>query len=279
MKVSFSRGDSYFIYYLEDNISYTKLDTDNYIAKQRDNILNFLYNIKDNFDRVVSTDSYIKRLYWDGNRPVVEVNLVLNKKTINDILDSDIITDDIEITVTFKNDAIMNEIINSKVIIANKSNNKRVTVVYRDNTFKVTDNDGKITDYVFQKKGNDFTIKIMKDNQLYSIVNAIKKDSNYQYSYQVIDKTYNLMLDVISNGNNIKYQFSSHIGDNNDNMVEKKLVIEGNRMEDGALSKDTFKSVDYSTLSKDDKDKFDTSINNFFLPIREFIDEYKNSIN
>ena len=42
-KIKLDEFDKKVSYYLEDYISYTKLDTDNYIAKQRDNILNFLY--------------------------------------------------------------------------------------------------------------------------------------------------------------------------------------------------------------------------------------------
>ena len=129
--------------------------------------------------------------------------------------------------------------------------------------------------YLKRKKNKDFTIKIYHSDTLYSILSGEEKSSDYEYNYQVIDKIYNIKLNI---ENNETYHFYSNIYDKN-NKIKEELIITKEKLTNNINSKDnTNKSIEYSSLSKEDKNNLLEIENNFFLTISEFINKYKNSI-
>lgn len=279
-KMSFFNQKNHLVYYLSGSDSYTSFDSlvnYKYVKKEHDNLFNAFVNVKSNFMNVVSDDDFIKRFYIKDMTPIVEVNLVLNKEKLIQLLDNSVVIDDIEVTFTFRNHAISNEIIDGKLVILNKSKNTRYVISLQGDSLKFTDNAGIVTEVVYQFKHSDFILKFNKNDNLYSIFTGMKKENSYVYSYQVIDKIYNLGLKVdYLNGKN-NYEFSSSIEEGGLS-IEKSLHLSCSYNTDGALDEDITSSVDYSSLKKEARDEFDSGTEEFLLPIREFIDKYKNSI-
>ncbi len=280
LKMSFSNQKHHLIYYLDGSNSYTLFDTlvnHKYVKINHDNLFNAFVNLKSNFRNVISDDDFIKRFYLKGMTPIVEVNLVLNKEKIIQLLNSSAIKDDIELMFTFRNHAISNEIIDGKLVILNKSKNTRYVISLQGDSLKFTDNAGIVTEVVYQFNHSDFILKFNKNDNLYSIFTGTKKENSYVYSYQVIDKIYNLGLKVDYLNDKNDYQFSSNIKENGLSL-EKSFHLSFSYRPDGVLEEDITSSVDYSSLKKEVREEFDSSIEEFLLPIRVFVNEYKNSI-
>ena len=249
----------------------------NYIQADDIRWINSIQSIQKNFDEVFIDDGFIKRFYFEGSRPVVEVNFVLNRDSLNRLLGGSFVKDEIEVTITFKNDAFSGELVTSKVVINNKTKNKRKVITYQDSTFLLTDDDGNTIKYFLQINKNDFSLKISKDDTLYSVFKGNKKEDSYQYSYQIIDKIYNLSMDI-DYGDEDEYHFHSIIETENQTS-DKKMLIANSFREDGIIQRNVSKAVKYTSLSVDEKKAYRMSIDNIFLPIREFINQYKDSIN
>ncbi len=280
VKLLLSDKDHHLTYYLDDKNSYTKFDSfvDNkYVLKANDTIFNVYFNLKNYFMNVLDDDDFIKRFYFNGMVPVVEVNLVLDKNQLSQIFDGYDLRDDWEYTLTFKNNAITNQIIDCKLVINNNSKHSRYVIFYSNSSFKITDNDGAVTELSYQFNQNDFTLKFNKEGSVYSIFTGTKKENSYLYSYQVIDKVYNLTLDVGFDNDKLNYKFHSSVEEGK-NVIDRDAILTFSYHLDGALDENVSSNVHYNSLKSDIRDSFDSEIEQFISPIWKFVNEYKDSI-
>ena len=70
--------------------------------------------------------------------------------------------------------------------------------------------------------------------------------------------------------------FVSNIEEGSDKIVKKASITFSNEVVD--MDADISNSVSYKQITKDNKNKFKSGIKEFFLPIREFVFEYKDGI-
>ena len=105
-----------------------------------------------------------------------------------------------------------------------------------------------------------------------------KTSDGYSYNYQVMDKIYKLALNI-KNGENTEYEFTSSIGEDSQHIMEKKFSI--SRLDNKSLDNkvDISNKKNYSSLSDEEKKIYQEHYDKFILPIRKFIDEYKDGVN
>ena len=278
IKLNLSNDKTKYTYLTDETSSYYKYNNykeDTYIKNKNTNIIFSLIKIDPNILETIPSTSYIKRLYIENKTPIVEINLTLDKNLINQILNNNTIKDDYQIIITIKNNALTNELTDSKITINNKTKNTREVLSYNSKTLKITDNNGKEKKYAFKNKNNkEFTLKIYHNDTLYSVLSGEEKSDTYEYNYQVIDKIYNIKLDI---DNNEKYHFYTNI-ENNNEKIKEELIITKEPLTNNNSENNTNKSIEYSSLSKEDKKNLLEIENNFFSPIRELINKYKSGI-
>ena len=188
-----------------------------------DNFDYVLGNIRNNFLSFISDKNYSKKFYFYNGRPVVMIDVILNSNDINTILSNGdnnlIVKDDYDVVITSRNDAIMNDIKNMKVVIKNNTKDTRIVIFYDGKDIIFTDVDGVEYRYSLSVNDNDFILKIYKGNVLYSALEGEKDGNDYVYNYQYIDKLERYSLDVSFNDNKYVYKFSSNIDNNVKNMI------------------------------------------------------------
>ena len=278
-KVSLTRDNKNLIYY--NNIfSYVKsvsLHNDKYIQKNDYSIMNFIYNFKHNINDVADKVTSLKKIYLQGYMPIVEVNYVLNQDNLNQLFGEGFIKDSLEVVVTVKINGITGVLVDSKYVVNNKTKNIRNVYNYLDGNVTFVNNNGKKTFFELEKDGDDFKLKISKDDVLFSVLTGSGEKGNYQYAYQIIDKIYNLQLSVLEQDSILYYRFQSNVEDNN-KKVQNKFEIKRESNDSVYLDDDVSGAVLYNKFSESEKEKVDVFIDDFVLPIRKFIDEYKDSI-
>ena len=271
-KLLLSNKDSNVGYYYNGNNLYMKLGNfmnDSWI------INNDSYS-RMKLDDVIKKDNFIKKFYFISGVPLVEVNYSMNQDDVNKLLGFNLFKGDMEFIFTFRNHSITNQMLNGKLVISNKSKKTRTLLEYKNNRFILTKNNGKKIYFRLEKKNNDFTLKIYKEDVLYSVLTGIKKDDSYLYSYQIIDRFYNLAINFYAK-DDIRYiDFTSNIEEGSDKIVKKASITFSNEVVD--MDADISNSVSYKQITKDNKNKFKSGIKEFFLPIREFVFEYKDGI-
>ena len=276
LEIDITKDKRELTYFLNNNLSYTKIKdlfNNSYIVDDEVLYFNSYRLLQENIKNIITNEKFVKRFYLDDKKPVVEVNLVLNTNDLIQLFSLKELKEDMNITLIFKNDALTNQLLNVKCIINNKTKNTRVVLEYSDKSMVFTDNEGEKTLYNLETSNKDFTIKITKSDVLHSIITGTKKENSYQYSYQVIDKIYNLTLDITENNEKTNYLFHSNI-ENGNQKEETTVSIESNYKNDGALDE-----IGTSrTLKSDEKQTYQKEKENIVLPIRELIDKYKDSI-
>ena len=199
---------SYFDVYINDML----------LGSTVNEVANGFYNL-DNYKKIfeniingynsISSDKYIKKVYLEDKRPIVEIDLVLNTDDVNNILGGKsnnlYVSDDVEISIIMKNDAVTNDICNIKIVINNKTNNRREVINYQEDELTFTDDQGLNDKLIFNRDGSDINLKYYKDNLLYSVLTGKLENNKYIYMYQVIDEIYNIKLSVDNNGNSYNY--------------------------------------------------------------------------
>ena len=281
LRLTLKNNENNFIYYLDNITSYSKVNNTfehNYIEKIDDGKWNTLQFLTENLDKVINNEQFIKRLNIENQTPIVEVILILNKEQLNQLLGTPMIKDEIETTITLKNNALSDEIISAKIVINNKTIKKRNVITYQNNSITLTNDNGQKTTFTIQNNQNDFIMKIHKEDALYSVFTGSKKENSYQYSYQIIDKIYNLNLNITYNDNNTTYQFYSNIS-KDDQTIKKSATITNQILSPKSLNENIILKKSYQQLSKEEKEKYKNNIDLLILPIKEFINEHKESIN
>lgn len=199
-----SNNDSYINYFLVNNNSFVKTNSiTDYVSVAPLFTVNDFLLLKDNLS-AISSDKYIKSFYFVEERPVVEINLTLDTKELNEIFGV-YLQDDYEVIATFKNNAFTNDIEEIKFIINNKSKlDRRVITVDEDKILYVIDD---VTyKIVLDYNNNDFMMKISKNDVLYSVFNGNVVEDGFVYTYQIIDTIYNISITSTKSGEEYLYK-------------------------------------------------------------------------
>ena len=197
-------------------------------------IKQMLNQLTDNYNTLLN-NKYSQKIYFSENKPIVEVTLQLNKSELNNILaimsPKLQVEDDYKINIIIKNYALSNQIKSVKIIINNKTTNKRSVVLYEDNILNyLTSTDNYHLE--LSKIKNVKTLKIYQNKVLYSTLTQTKTNTTTSYNYQLIDKVFTIGLVINSNSNSYTYQITK-----NDNDVIESTNLSLNIKKTASLEK------------------------------------------
>lgn len=255
-------------YYFNDDKNYVKVsNSDVFYEKNYNNYFNMISNLKEYFKNI-SEDKFIKKFYLSGTTPVVESNIELNNVDIIEALKPNYYDSTYQLLFTFKNNAITNEIISLKIIINNLMTNERGVLFYENGNL-IYKSDKVNLKFELEKKDKDFTLKIYKSDILFSTLSGVKKDTSYLYSYQVIDKVYTINLNI-SKENDLYYYNINSIIEKSDVNNENNLNISFQYL-DPVIDNDITNSINYSSLTEDEKDLYKATINSIIKELGKII--------
>ena len=227
-----------------------------------DNYNNILANIRNNFLDYVSDNNYVKKFYFYNGRPVVKIDLSLNSKAINKILGNGnnnlSLKDDYEVIITTRNDAIMNDIKNIKIVINNKTKKNRVVLSYDGNDLLYTNNEGVAYRYNLEYKNDKFNLKIYNGDVLYSALEGYKDNDKYIYNYQYIDKLERYSLEILYKNEEYNYKFISNV-----NNVVNNIIVNGKYSDVGAIDVEDINVINYRELDDKARDIINDKIVNY----------------
>lgn len=259
-----SNNDKYINYYLVDNKAYVKVPSVNeFVSLDYTFSINTLLKFSDILDNI-SEDKLVKNVYFLNQKPVVEVNLSFDSKRVNEIFELSL-KDDYSVIVTFKNSAIMNEVLEIKIAINNETKSDRRVITMNGNNITYTVG-GDTYSIVLEESDNDFTIRTSKNDILYSVFRGIDNEDNYQYSYQIIDKVYNINLFTYKNSDGYKYELKSK-----KNEIEEVIDITLNIENSYLIEHDAANFIDYSNQLV--TSKYNNDINYFKDKFLKFVEQ------
>lgn len=275
LKIDFSNQESHLFYYVDGKDRYLLLSSfaDYYLKLEEPSLLNIFSNIKINFDQYVLRDDYLKKFYFEGKDPIVEVNLVIDSKMIGQIFGISSVDKNYECLITLKNNAFTNQLLSMKVVLNNDTDHTRQVLSYQGNDLFYIDNYGKTKKFFLEKKSNDFSLKIYQDDVLYSVLTGTSKENSYQYTYQVIDQIYTVNFLVSHDQSHYLYDFSSNIEINGEVYQQSFSVIFSVQKESN-LEENLDEFKEYQALTEEEKSSYDAILKNLVGPLREFIDKY-----
>ena len=218
-----------------------------------------------------------KNLYLEGNIPIVEFAFSLNEKDINDVLGSNILKDQYNIIVTIKNNALTNEFISFKSAITNQKTGQRSILEYKDKEMIYEVNKAKTYRFNIKNKKTDFQLRIYKNGELYSTFLGESSKYQYTYSYQVINKVYNLKFMIQEEKGGYSYELNSSI-EKEGVTTEKTVKAVLRNGQNDLLEESTAKRRNYQNLSQEEKEKFQNVLKDFLSPLEDLIHYYKNDI-
>ena len=218
-----------------------------------------------------------KNLYLEGNIPIVEFAFSLNEKDINDVLGSNILKDQYNIIVTIKNNALTNEFISFKSAITNQKTGQRSILEYKDKEMIYEVNKAKTYRFNIKNKKKDFQLRIYKNGELYSTFLGESSKYQYTYSYQVINKVYNLKFMIQEEKGGYSYELNSSI-EKEGVTTEKTVKAVLRNGQNDLLEESTAKRRNYQNLSQEEKEKFQNVLKDFLSPLEDLIHYYKNDI-
>lgn len=262
-----------------DSNAYIKLSTfrDEYLKLSNDFLIN-QNQIFDEIKKIIVKDKLIKKIYLENKQPIVEIDLELTEKDIQSILGEKAPKDQYNIIFTFKNNALTNHITSMKIVINNKTKNKRDRITIQNNTIDIQNNKGSSQRFTLSKKNQDITLKIYKNDTLYSVLNGTNSKNKYTYTYQVIDKIYNLNLEIINSKQLKNYKFSSNIEKSNQTTTQEAILTIQSKAKN-EIEELPNHSTEYQKLLKEEKEIYQTKLDTFQNPLQEFIKEYEDAIN
>lgn len=225
-----------------------------------DNNNNIIEDIKHNYQNNITSDKYIRKKYYENNKPIVEVNIELNKENINNILGTHNnlqVKDDYKINIIMKNDALSNNIQNIKIIIKNNTKNTREVIQYKtDNIIYTNSKQDKYNIKYIRSKSN---IQIKKNGVLYSVIQITSKNNVNIYSYKLIDKIYTVSLSVAKTDKRFEYSIETNIEN-----VAKAVKISGDLITAKPIKEDITKAVNIDTLNIEQQKKYKATIKEIF---------------
>lgn len=255
---------------------YVKLSSfkEEYVLLEANNYFNLYRNFMKNIENFSYENKANKSIYLEGYVPVVSANLVLSREDINSLFGTNLVSDDVEVILTFKNQALTNEVLSMKVVLNNKTKNTRDVYNVVGNEISYTDNMGQVTKFVLSKKENDFKLSIYKNDSLYSVLVGGSLENSYKYTYQIIDALYTLNLVVSYNEDEVIYEFDSSIAEGEET-VKKSAQATFKYQDVSALESNVTDVVDYNNLTKEEQEGMSKTEEEFFEVLRKFIDYYK----
>ena len=218
-----------------------------------------------------------KNLYLEGNIPIVEFAFSLNEKDINDVLGSNILKDQYNIIVTIKNNALTNEFISFKSAITNQKTGQRSILEYKDKEMIYEVNKAKTYRFNIKNKKKDVQLRIYKNGELYSTFLGESSKYQYTYSYQVINKVYNLKFMIQEEKGGYSYELNSSI-EKEGVTTEKTVKAVLRNGQNDLLEESTAKRRNYQNLSQEEKERFQNVLKDFLSPLENLIHYYKNDI-
>lgn len=220
----------------------------------------------------------IKSLYLEGNVPIVEFSFSLNEKDINDILGSNYLKDKYNIIVTIKNNALTNEIVSLKCAITNQENGSRSILEYKDKEIVYEVSKAKKYRLVMENKKKNFQLRIYENGELYSIFSGESSSYRYCYSYQVINKVYNLQLIIQEEKGGYSYSLNSSI-EKNGETTEKTVKAVLRNGKNSLLEESDAKRINYQNLTSSEKEDFQKKLKEFLSSLEKLVHYYENDIN
>lgn len=219
-----------------------------------------------------------RTIYISNHQPIVEVNYTFTSSEINKLLGENKIKDDYQWILTLKNNALTNEIISIKLIINNEGKNERSTIEYEKNKVCLTTPKNHKLEFVLVTEKNDFQLKIYKEGEIYSILIGREYEHKYEYTYQVIDKIYNIKLDIMKESTGYLYEISSKINKDKEEYVQdiKIKLSKGEKDLEEEIFKET---INEKNISSSEKEKLKQELDKFLSPLLTFFKEYKDNIN
>lgn len=251
-------------YYSNNGENYLKLyNKETYYKINNNDYFNIISNIKEYFKNL-SEDKFIKKFYLNGTIPIVESNLVLNNNDIIEALKPNNYDSTYEVLFTFKNNAITNKIISIKIVINNLMTNEREVLFWENNKLSYKNDEVNLR-YELERNDKDFTLKSYKSDILFSTLTGMQKENSYEYSYQVIDKVSNINVNL-KKENEFYYFDINYTADN----IEDNIVISYQFL-DPIIDNDISNSIDYSTLTYEEKEIYNNNLNMIIGDLKEVI--------
>ncbi|MBR3161806.1 MAG: hypothetical protein IKF19_03655 [Bacilli bacterium] len=263
------------IKYYKDNIKEIKKDFNSYLYNSIldkssyelfnqiyniDNLDDIINNINNNYKTTITSNKYIRKVYLDNKTPIVEINLVLNKNDINNILGSNSgiqVNNDYQVNITMKNHAITNEIKEIKMIINNKTKKIRDVLTYNAKGINYTNS--KNEKYNIKYNLNKNNIEIKKNNVLSSVVQISAKSKTNIYTYKKINKIYTVGLSASKVNNKFEYDIETNIEN-----IAKAIKISGEYKKGKVINENIEKVINLDSLNLEQQNVYKQSINNIF---------------
>ncbi len=248
----------------EPNTYLNNLFLESTITKNNQDIYNlfnystYLNNIMKNFKSVINSSNCKRKIYFDNKKPIIYLRTTLTNQNINKIFNisqtSD--TDDYTISLEAKNDALTNDIKNIKIVVNNQITKDREVIIYNGSNIIYTDkNDVKHKFTILTKNGITY-LKYYKNDILYSVLTKTRDDTNrYNYTYQVIDRVYNINLTINASYNDFSYNLKTNI-DNN----ATDITITGTYKNKATINETIIKSIKYDNLEDDVQAKYNQKL-------------------
>ena len=118
-------------------------------------------------------------------------------------------------------------------------------------------------------------MKIYQEDTLFSVITGTKKNNSYQYMYQVIDKIYNITLNITEENNSYLYEIESNI--EKDGVIVKPKMSINLKYHKEFISENTemTDTQDYKQLTEEEKKQYGLSLEEIIGDLREFINKHK----
>lgn len=258
-------------YYANLNENYIKLSNDEkYYNINKNDYFNMIINLKEYFMNNLSKDKFIKKFYLNDTIPVVESSLVLDNNDIIEAIKPNYYDGTYEVLFTFKNNAIKNEIISMKMVVNNLMTNERMVLIYENDYLTYMDDNVNFRIELEEDEDNYFKLNFYQNDNLFSVLTGTMQENSYQYTYQLIDEIYNIYLTISKDSDIYNYELKSIIGEIDN---ESKMNISF-QYADPFIENDISNSVNYNSLTKEEKDLYKTNVDNILSGLREFIKKY-----
>ena len=221
---------------------------------------NLINNINSFLD---DKDNYNKDFYFEGEQPVVKIEVNFNDEEINNIIGNEnlMLDGDYNINITFLNNAFTNDIISVKVIVNNRSEDKRSVYLYENNAISYTNDDGVDDRIEISNDGSDFVLEYYKNDVLYSVLSGTLGNNGYDYLYQVIDSRYNIKLNVNNSENSYEYLFDFNI-DTDTKKYDFSMSIDGEYSSDSIVDVAIENVIEKDKLNDSQLDSYNNLVNN-----------------
>ena len=232
--------------------------------------------VLENLKNYLKTAKSMKNFYFDQHTPIVEVNFTMSGQDLQDIFSSEWFAS-YQAIVTFQNHAFTNEICSMKLVLTNTKNRHRYALLYQKDEITYTAPDGQKYLGIIKKNGEDFSMRIYRDDSFYSIFLKKKEKDQYVYTYQILDRVYNITFSVSEGNGNYSYQVLSdieHDGETREVLVKLNLQ----KQEKGLLEESSLTEVDYTQLKKEEQESYQKSLDLFLKPFKELLQEYKTNV-